>query len=109
MSEERIVVLRMLSEGKISVEEAEKLLNALGEKPEKNESGDERGHQREPGERQGVWQREDGRDHGPDAEEGRCDVDGDGGALDARGEGRRDLGEEGGRRADESLHRTIRT
>ena len=48
MSEERIVVLRMLSEGKISVEEAEKLLNALGEKPEKNESGDERGHRHRP-------------------------------------------------------------
>lgn len=43
MSEERIVVLRMLSEGKISVEEAEKLLNALGESATKEERGDEGG------------------------------------------------------------------
>ncbi|MFT5090067.1 MAG: hypothetical protein ACI906_001020 [Candidatus Latescibacterota bacterium] len=44
MSEERVAVLRMLSEGKISVEEAEKLLNALGESSDKDSGGDERGH-----------------------------------------------------------------
>ncbi len=46
MSEERIAVLRMLSEGKISVEEAEKLLNALGENPQRDAREDERDHQR---------------------------------------------------------------
>ncbi len=38
MSEERVAVLRMLSEGKISVEEAEKLLNALGDTQGEEES-----------------------------------------------------------------------
>lgn len=36
MNEERKMVLKMLEEGKISVEEAERLLNALHEKTEKN-------------------------------------------------------------------------
>ena len=31
MSEERVTILRMLSEGKITVEETEKLLAALGQ------------------------------------------------------------------------------
>jgi len=46
MSEERIAVLRMLSEDKISVEEAEKLLSALGESSDKNSGSDERGQKR---------------------------------------------------------------
>ncbi len=38
MSEERTKILNMLADGKISVDEAEKLLNAIGEKAGKEES-----------------------------------------------------------------------
>lgn len=53
MSEERVAVLRMLSESKISVEEAEKLLNALGDTGEEENSlqGRERQRQRKHRER----------------------------------------------------------
>ena len=59
--------------------------------------GDERGHEGEPCQRERVRQREERRGDGADAEEGRCDVDCDGGALEGRGDGSREPGEEGRR------------